>query len=190
MAGFLLERIKKVYTGGMREIRKDRILCPAASGGDEAKTSHTEEGVVGRYFGSHELQDRGEEPVEGPSDRKFGYVLGSFFGLLGCVDLYLHRARGPLWLLVAALFILAAFLKPGFLAPLNRLWLKIGLVLYSVINPIVLALLFYLCITPIGLIMRLLGKDLLNLRRDPTVESYWIQRRPPGPTAESLKNQF
>jgi hypothetical protein len=146
--------------------------------------------LVGRYFGSHELQDRGEDTIEGPSDRKFGYVIGCCFGLIGIIDLYLQRPRGPLWLVVAGLFILAAFLKPKILAPLNRLWLKLGLVLYSVINPIVLALLFYLCITPIGLIMRLLGKDLLSLRRDPAAETYWIQRRPPGPATDSLKNQF
>ena len=67
------------------------------------------------------------------------------------------------------------------LRPLNRLWLKFGLLLHKVVNPIVMALVFFGTVLPTGLIMRVLGKDLLRLKRQPDANSYWIERRPPGP---------
>ena len=78
----------------------------------------------------------------------------------------------------------------GLLAPLNRLWFRFGLLLNSIVSPIVMGLLFYLIITPFALFMRLTGKDLLHLRRDPEAASYWIQREPPGPAPDTIKNQF
>jgi hypothetical protein len=80
--------------------------------------------------------------------------------------------------------------RPGALKPLNRLWLKFGILLHKVINPIVMALVFFATVLPTGLVMRALGKDLLRLKRQPNANSYWIERRPPGPTAESMKDQF
>ena len=76
------------------------------------------------------------------------------------------------------------------LAPLNKWWTKLGVLLYRIVSPVVLGLLFYLTVTPIALLLRLLGKDPLRLRRDPDGASYWIDRTPPGPAPESMKNQF
>jgi hypothetical protein len=59
-----------------------------------------------------------------------------------------------------------------------------------VISPVVLALIFFLCITPIGWIMRVAGKDTLRLRFEPDADTYWIARQPPGPPPDTLKNQF
>ena len=70
-----------------------------------------------------------------------------------------------------------ALTYPRILAPLNRLWLKFGLLLYKVMNPLVLGLLFFVTIMPIGLVMRALGKDFLRLKRDPAAP------RPTGSTA-------
>jgi hypothetical protein len=91
---------------------------------------------------------------------------------------------------LAAAFLLVAFVYPRILGPLNRLWLKFGLLLYKVMNPLVLGLLFFVTIMPIGLFMRAMGKDFLRLRRDPDAKSYWIDRTPPGPPPQSMKNQF
>ena len=67
------------------------------------------------------------------------------------------------------------------LHPLNRIWLKFGLLLHKVVNPIVMALLFYGTILPTGLVMRMLGRDLLRLSGEPRARtSYWIVRQPPG----------
>jgi hypothetical protein len=66
----------------------------------------------------------------------------------------------------------------------------LGIVLYKMVNPVVMALLFFSTIMPIGLLIRLCGKDPLRLRRDPTATSYWIARETSGPPAETMRNQF
>jgi hypothetical protein len=91
---------------------------------------------------------------------------------------------------LAAAFLLVALVYPRLLGPLNRLWLKVGLLLYKVMNPIVLGLLFFVTIMPIGLVMRAMGKDFLRLRLDSGAKSYWIDRTPPGPPPQSMRNQF
>ena len=96
-----------------------------------------------------------------------------------------------LWALIAALvFLGAAIVIPRALAPLNRLWLRFGELLNRITSPIALAILFYGVVMPTGIAMRLFGKDPLRLRRDAQARSYWIDRDPPGPPPDSLKNQF
>jgi hypothetical protein len=145
--------------------------------------------VKDKYFGSHELHAR-EEVVQASSDRGFGYVFSGFSALVAALSLYKGGTHWPYWLAAAALFALVAFLAPGLLAPLNRLWTKLGLILFAVVSPVVLAIVYYGCITPIGWLMRCTGKDPLRLRFEPERKSYWISREPPGPTPESLVNQF
>jgi len=133
-----------------------------------------------------------KEAVQGSSDRSFGFVMAAFFGLVALFPL-LH---GPLssirwWALaIAAAFLAFALLWPAALRPLNRAWLKLGLLLSKVVSPIVLMILFYTTVTPIGLLMRWAGKDPLRLRRDRAAASYWIPREPPGPSPDSMKQQF
>jgi hypothetical protein len=91
---------------------------------------------------------------------------------------------------LAAVFLAAALLNPAVLNPLNRAWLKFGLLLHSIVNPVVMSVVFYGTILPTGLIMRWLGRDLLRLKRLPDTDSYWIIRQPPGPAPESMKDQF
>ena len=133
-----------------------------------------------------------KETVQGSSDRSFGFVMAAFFALLALFPL-LH---GPLssirwWaLVVAAAFLALALLWPAPLRPLNRAWLKLGLLLSKIVSPIVMMVLFYATVTPIGVLMRWTGKDPLRLRRDATATSYWIPREPPGPAPNSMKQQF
>jgi hypothetical protein len=95
------------------------------------------------------------------------------------------------WSLAAAVaFLLSALLFPRVLRRLNWLWLKVGLVLHAIVNPVVMGLLFYLTVTPIGLLFRWLGKDPLRLHFDTTADTYWIERRPPGPTPDTMRRQF
>ena len=139
----------------------------------------------------HEDFGRDEE-VKGSSERSFGLLMAGFFALVGLAPL----VRAPhdavrLWALpLAAAFLLLALFWRAPLRPLNLLWLKLGLLLFRVISPLVLALLFYATITPIGLLMRASGKDPLRLKREPDAASYWIAREPPGPPPASMKNQF
>ncbi len=137
----------------------------------------------------HEDLSRKHE-TRGSSDRSFGIL----FALLFVAIALLPAVRGGpvrLWAFIpSAGFLIAAFARPSLLRPLNKLWLKIGLVIGRVVNPVVMAVMFYLVFTPLGLFLRLMGKDPLRLRFDPDASSYWIERRPPGPPPESMSNQF
>lgn len=139
---------------------------------------------------THERIDRHEEVV-GSSDRSFGFVFAGVFTIITLVKLWRGWSDwGYLWLGLAVAFAVAAAAAPSILAPLNRIWLKIGLALHKVMTPLIMGLLFFLVVTPIGLIMRATGKDILRLKRSPEEKSYWIDRTPPGPAPDSMKNQF
>jgi hypothetical protein len=142
-----------------------------------------------RYFGAHEFQAR-EEGVKISSDRSFALVFAGLFALLGTLNLYQGGTRWYYWFPLAALFGVLAYIAPGVLAPLNRLWAKFGHLLHMIISPVLLGILFYLCISPIGFLMRLTGKDPMRRKFEPAVKSYWIFRAPPGPAPETFKNQF
>jgi len=139
----------------------------------------------------HENFERMENTKAG-SERTFGLVFFAFFMLVGVAPL-LHRAGGAIrvWALVlAAVFLVLSLFWTAPLKPLNHAWLKFGLMLHAVVNPLVMALLFYAVITPFGIGMRILGKKLLGLERQPEATTYWISRNPPGPAPETMKNQF
>ena len=138
--------------------------------------------------GFHE--DFKQENVAPGSDRSFGLVFAGVFALIGAFKLWRGHAAGGVWCAVALVFLVLAVARPKILAPLNHLWLKFGLLLHKIVNPIVMALMFYLAILPIGLLMQLFHKDPLRLRRDPQARSYWIERRPPGPAPDTMRNQF
>lgn len=137
----------------------------------------------------HEDYSR-EEEVKSGTDRGFGLVFAGFFAILAVLSLWHGSKNWHYTLPVSAAFLLVALVYPRLLAPLNRLWLKFGLLLYKVMNPLVLGLLFFVTIMPIGLLMRAFGKDFLRLKRDPSAKTYWIDRTPPGPPPQSMKNQF
>ncbi len=131
-----------------------------------------------------------DDETKGSSDRAFGLVFAAVFTIAGLWPL---AAGGPvrIWALgLAAAFLAAVALRPKILAPLNRLWTRLGTFLHRISNFLVLALLFYLVITPTGLVVRLFGGDILKLRFDRGARSNWIERRPPGPSPETIENQF
>lgn len=137
---------------------------------------------------THENLDR-DEPNSPGSDRTFGLVMAAALALVGAINFYHSGRLWPWELALAALFLAAAWLTPRLLNPLNRLWMKLGLVLHRIVNPIVMGLLFYGTIWPTGLIMRMRGKDLLRLQRVPSSDTYWISREP-GPQPETMRDQF
>jgi hypothetical protein len=138
---------------------------------------------------THEVFARDEKIVAG-SDRSFGWVMAAAFAAVTLLNVW-HVGRVWPWTGgVAALFLAAALLRPAKLHPLNLIWLKFGLLLHRVVNPVIMALLFYGTVLPTGLVMRMLGKDLLRLKREPGSDSYWIVRQPPGPAPETMKDQF
>ena len=80
-------------------------------------------------------------------------------------------------------------MAPGILSPFNKAWYRLGLLMGKVVSPIVLGILFFIVISPVAIVTRLFGRDILLLRKR-NVNSYWIERNPPGPQPESFKEQF
>jgi saxitoxin biosynthesis operon SxtJ-like protein len=137
----------------------------------------------------HESYSRNETVTHG-SDRLFGIVMTAAFAVISLLNWW-HDGHSWRWTGgIALLFLAAAMIRPAALKPLNRLWLNFGLLLHKVLDPIVMALVFFGTVLPTGLVMRVLGKDTLRLKRQFDANSYWIERRPPGPTPESMKDQF
>lgn len=139
--------------------------------------------------GFHENLGRGGE-TKGSSDRGFGLVFAAVFAV---VALWPLTGDGGvrLWSLgVAAGFALVALARPRLLAPLNRVWTRFGLLLHRVVNPLVTGLIFYGTVTPVGLIMRALGKRPIATGFDRDAESYWVRRDPPGPEPDTMTRQF
>jgi hypothetical protein len=137
----------------------------------------------------HEDLTRAEE-IDGPSDRRFGLTIALVCAVVGAVRLGFGHGGWLWWLGAGVLLAALALGAPVVLAPLNRLWLKLGLVLYKIVNPVVMAVIFVTTIVPVGILMRLCGKDPLRLKREPGAASYWIAREPPGPAPETMRNQF
>ncbi len=142
----------------------------------------------GRGYTHERLAD--DDYVKGSSDRSFGVLFAVVFLLIGLWPLLDGGAVRWWSLTVALVFAVLAAIRPGLLAPFNRLWLALGLLLNRIVSPLVMALLFFLIITPFALVMRVTGKDPLRLKYDPKVRSYWILRAPPGPSPETIKNQY
>ena len=124
------------------------------------------------------------------SDKSFGLVFAFVFALLG-LWLLLTAQRIQLWpFAISILLLLVSFTRPQILAPFNKLWFLFGRLLHSFVSPIIMGLIFYTTVTPIGLIMRVLGKRPIPLKFNPETKSYWIKRDPPGPEPESMTQQF
>ncbi len=131
------------------------------------------------------------QPVEGSSDRSFGLVFAAVFALLALNSLRHHLPVRGLWTGGAAAgFLLLALVAPRLLHPLNVAWLRLGLLLGRIVTPVTLGVMFFLVFTPLGWLMRLTGKNLLGLRRDPAARTYWIARPAGDNPGQAMTRQF
>ncbi|MDJ0978678.1 MAG: SxtJ family membrane protein [Erythrobacter sp.] len=133
------------------------------------------------------------QEITGPSDRSFGLTVGGILVAIGLVRWFAFDASQ--WSTLAfvipgTLLVLLGLVQPQLLSLLNKGWMKLGLLLAMIVNPIVMALMFVVLFIPIGLIMKIFGRDALRMKRPAGSGSYWIERNPPGPAPETLKNQF
>jgi len=133
---------------------------------------------------------RRDDVTTGPSDRKFGLTLGTILALIAVVKGFERSPWGGIWGVLALLLIGSALLRPSLLSTPNQIWLKLGLLLHRIVNPVIMAVLFYGTFLPIGLLMRLLGKDPLRLKLDKTATSYWLARADERPHSEAMRQQF
>ncbi len=121
------------------------------------------------------------------SEKSFGIVFSIVFLIISLYPLISSEGLRIWAFIVSAIFFLLAFAAPQLLALPNKLWFKFGILLGSIITPIVMVFVYFITVLPTGLIMRLLGKDLLKQKLDKDAKSYWIERSEP---MGSMKNQF
>lgn len=119
------------------------------------------------------------DAAKASSARTFGLLIGALFLLLALRSRASEGRSWP-WLLGAGIaLLLVAAVRPALIAPLNRAWMAVGRLLNRVLSPVVLALLFFGVVWPVGLLMRLAGTDALRLKRNAGAKgSYWVIRDP------------
>ena len=126
------------------------------------------------------------DDVKISSNRSFGIVFFVVFLIIALFPL-INDGNIRLWsLFVSLAFLVLGLLNSKFLSPLNRIWFKFGLFLGKIISPMVMGLIFFFVVTPIGILMRILKKDLLNLKMNNN-KSYWIEKSEPK---SKMKNKF
>jgi len=120
------------------------------------------------------------------TNRSFGIVFFIVFLIISLWPL-LNNDQVRYWaLIVSILFLLLGIINSKILTPLNKIWFKFGILLGKIVSPLVLAIIFFFVVTPTGLIMRMLGKDLLNLKKNKN-KTYWIKKEN---NLSNMKNQF
>ncbi|MDC3203968.1 SxtJ family membrane protein [Candidatus Pelagibacter sp.] len=120
------------------------------------------------------------------SNRSFGIVFFIVFLLIGIYPL-LNNDDVRIWsIIISIVFLILGLLNSKILLPLNKIWFKFGILLGKIISPLIMGLIFFVVVTPIGLLMRLFNKDLLNLKFNKS-KSYWIEKSDPK---SKMKNQF
>ena len=120
------------------------------------------------------------------SNRSFGVVFFIVFLLIALYPVINNEEIRAWSLIVSLIFLVLGLLNSKILNPLNQIWFKFGILLGRIISPFIMAIIFFFVVTPIGLMMRTLGKDILNLRYN-TKKTYWIEKT--GPKSK-MKNQF
>ena len=125
--------------------------------------------------------------IEQSSEKSFGIVFSIVFFIIALYPV-INSESIHLWaLVISAVFLLLALFFPTTLSIPNKSWFKFGIFLGSIVSPIVMVFVYFTTVLPIGLIMRLLGKDLLRQKLDKNIKSYWIERHD---AMGSMKNQF
>ena len=120
------------------------------------------------------------------SNRSFGLVFFVFFLIISFFPLF-KEGNIRIWAIIPAIiFLILGLLNSSILTPLNKIWFKLGILLGNVVSPIVMGIVFFAVVTPTSLLMKILGKNLLSLKKD-NKKSYWIEK---SPIKSKMKNQF
>ena len=121
-----------------------------------------------------------------PTNKNFGMVFSLVFLIISLFPL-LKNENIRIWSIIIALaFLVLGLLNSKFLTSLNKIWFRFGIILGSIVSPIVMGIVFYTIVTPTSLIMRALGKNLLNLKKR-NKKTYWVER---SKIKSKMKNQF
>ena len=128
-----------------------------------------------------------QQEIKISSNRSFGIV---FFLIFAAIALWplLNDENIRIWsLILSFIFLILGFLNSKILTPLNKLWIRFGILLGKIVSPIVMGIIYFGVVTPIGIIMRLFGKDILNLKINKNKSTYWLAK---DKIKSKMKNQF
>ena len=127
-----------------------------------------------------------QQKIKLPSNRNFGIIFSIVFLIISLWPL-LNQNDIRIWsLIISGIFLVLGLINSKLLLPLNKIWFKFGILLGNFIAPIVMGIVYFMVVTPTGLIMKLFGKDLLNLKKN-NKDTYWIEK---DNSNNDLKNQF
>ena len=121
------------------------------------------------------------------SNRNFGLLFFFVFLIVSLWPLTFGDSIRIWSLIISIIFLILGLMNSKLLTPLNKLWFKLGIILGAIVAPLVLGIVFFLVLTPIGLVMRIIGKDLLNKKYDKKKRTYWIKR---DTSIGTMKRQF
>lgn len=146
--------------------------------------------MKGPAHGMHLHEDLSRRPAEEKSgERALGITFAAVFLVVGLVRWHQGHAGWSACLVAAAIFLCLAWFWIAPLRPLNNLWHRFGLLLFHVVNPVIMGVVFFSTIFPIGLMMRIFGKGPLELSFDRAAPTYWKKRIPSAAISQSMKNQ-
>lgn len=120
-----------------------------------------------------------------PSDRSFGLTFATIFALVAGWSAWKSGSHWPYFLGIAGLFAAIALVRPRLLRPLNVAWMAFAAILNRVVSPIALGIIYFVLFAPVSLFFKLRGRDLMNRKFNPAATTYWQERTPPGPDAQS-----
>ena len=126
------------------------------------------------------------DEVKTGSNKSFGIVFSIFFLIIALYPLVNGDGIRVWSIIVSLIFLFLGLIKSKILTPLNKIWFKFGIFLGKIVSPLVMGVIFFLVVTPIGILMKILKKDLLNLKFNNN-KSYWIEKNEPK---SKMKNQF
>ena len=108
--------------------------------------------------------------------RKFGLTVGIVLATIGVILYYFEKSSAIYFAVIGGLLILFGALFPNILKPLNRVWMSLAIILGFFMSRVILTILFYLVLTPIGILAKLVGKKFMSLKYDKSAETYWEKR--------------
>ena len=133
------------------------------------------------------MTERARKPKTPRELRTFGLVMAGAFSVLGAIAAWRGRPAAPYLFALVVLFVLPALTWPRILGPIERAWMKLAEAIGSVMTVVILTLAFIVVFTPMGILLRLLGKDLLGLKPDRKLQTYWTPVEADGPATRPDK---
>ena len=133
------------------------------------------------------FENKSHHKIKAGTERNFGLVFTAVFLIISLYPLLFGKNIHVWASIIASIFLFFTIFLPKALILPNKLWFKFGSFLGAIVSPITMGVIFFITVTPTGIIMRLLGKDILNQKIEKTIKSYWIKR---NENLSSMKNQF